>query len=48
MNKLSDKIATWLAPVANKFANQRHLGAVRDGFNFTDSFSHCCFILHIN
>lgn len=32
VNKLSDKIATWLAPVANKFANQRHLGAVRDGF----------------
>ncbi|SCJ89710.1 PTS system oligo-beta-mannoside-specific EIIC component [uncultured Clostridium sp.] len=32
MRKFSEKIAMWLAPVATKFSNQRHLVAIRDGF----------------
>lgn len=32
MNKISNKIAEWLTPIAAKFANQRHLSAVKSGF----------------
>ena len=32
MNKIANKIAEWLMPVATKFSNQRHLSAIRDGF----------------
>ncbi|MEW9677414.1 PTS transporter subunit EIIC [Lentibacillus sp. L22] len=32
MNNLANNIAKWLMPVATKFSNQRHLGAIREGF----------------
>ena len=32
MNNIANKIAKWLMPIATKFANQRHLGAIREGF----------------
>ncbi|WP_195946103.1 PTS sugar transporter subunit IIC [Paraclostridium bifermentans] len=32
MNKFSEKLANFLAPIATKFSTQRHLCAIRDGF----------------
>ncbi|MBY7144485.1 PTS sugar transporter subunit IIC [Virgibacillus sp. NKC19-3] len=32
MNRIANKLAEWLMPVANKFSNQRHLSSVKEGF----------------